>query len=97
MPRIAIIGLGVVGRTLADVLVRKVKGAAVVGFDPAKSAKSGKAKRARTLREALKGASHIFLCVPSHLQGQGIDGPGWTRLAGQIRKFAEKGAILVVK
>jgi UDPglucose 6-dehydrogenase len=46
---------------------------------------------------ALKGADFIFLCVPSHLKGEGVSGSGWKALARQIANYAELAAIVVIK
>ncbi len=98
MPRIAIIGYGVVGRALGGVVAAKVRGAEVVAYDAKATGRSaGKVRVAKTLPGALKGADFIFLCVPSHLKGEGVSGAGWKALAKQIAKHAELAAFVVVK
>ncbi len=98
MPRIAIIGYGVVGRALGEVLAVKVRGAEVQAYDSKVSGRAaGKVRLAKTLPGALKGADFIFLCVPSHLMGEGLAGPGWKTLAGQIAQNAEPASIVVIK
>jgi len=98
MPRIAIIGYGVVGRALGGVVAAKVRGAEVLAYDAKATGRSaGKVRIAKTLPGALKGADLIFLCVPSHLKGEGVSGAGWKALAKQIAKHAELAAFVVVK
>jgi UDP-N-acetyl-D-mannosaminuronate dehydrogenase len=98
MPRIAIIGYGVVGRALGGVVASKVRGAEVVAYDSRATGRSaGKVRLAKTLPVALKGADFIFLCVPSHLKGEGVSGSGWKALARQIANYAELAAIVVIK
>lgn len=98
MPRIAIIGYGVVGQAIGAVLVTKVKNAKVSAFDPQqKSRSAGRVRVASSFRSAVGGADYVFLCVPSHLEGKGIDGEGWKRLAGQVAKHAKANAIVVIK
>jgi UDPglucose 6-dehydrogenase len=98
MPRIAIIGFGVVGRALGGVVAAKIRGAEVVAYDSKATGRSaGKVRLAKTLQGALKGADFIFLCVPSHLDGEGVSGSGWKALAKQIAKNADPAAIIVIK
>ena len=98
MPRIAIIGYGVVGRALGEVLAVKIRGAEVHAYDSKVSGRAaGKVRVAKTLPGALKGADFIFLCVPSHLMGEGLAGSGWKTLAGQIAQNAEPASIVVIK
>jgi len=98
MPRIAIIGYGVVGRALGAVIADKVKNAKVVAYDSAVTGRSvGKVRIAKTMKEAVQGADFLFVCVPSHLGGKGVEGAGWKRLAQQIAKAAEPSAIVVIK
>jgi UDPglucose 6-dehydrogenase len=98
MPRIAIIGYGVVGRALGGVVASKVRGAEIVAYDSKVTGRSaGKVRLAKTLPGALKGADFIFLCVPSHLMGEGLAGPGWKTLAGQIAQNAAPASIVVIK
>ena len=98
MPRIAIIGYGVVGRALGAVMAEKVKGAKFMAYDAAVSGRSGgKVRIAETMKEAVQGADFLFVCVPSHLGGKGVEGAGWKRLAQQIAKAAEPSAIVVIK
>ncbi len=98
MPRIAIIGYGVVGRALGEVLAVKIRGAEVQAYDSKVSGRAaGKVRVAKTLPGALKGADFIFLCVPSHLMGEGLAGTGWKNLAGQIAQNAEPASIVVIK
>ena len=98
MPRIAIIGYGVVGRALGAVIADKVKNAKVVAYDSAVTGRSvGKVRIAKTMKEAVRGASFLFVCVPSHLDGEGLEGAGWKRLARQISKDAAPTAIVVIK
>jgi UDPglucose 6-dehydrogenase len=98
MPRIAIIGYGVVGRALGGAVAAKVRGAEVVAYDAKATGRSaGKVRLAKTLPGALKGADFIFLCVPSHLKGEGASGAGWKALAKQIANYAELAAIVVIK
>ena len=98
MPRIAIIGYGVVGQAVSAVLAAKVKNAKVSAFDPRnKSRSSGRIRIASSIKAVVAEAEYVFLCVPSHLAGKGIDGKGWKLLAGQIVKHARLDAIIVVK
>ena len=98
MPHIALIGYGVVGRALGDVLAARVRGAKVVANDPKlRPGRAGKVRIEKNLPKAVAGADWIFLCVPSHLQGQGVAGPGWRKLAAQLRLHAKAEAILVIK
>jgi len=98
MPRIAIIGYGFVGRALGAIMAEKVKGAKFVAYDAAAADRSvGKVRIAKTMKEAVQGADFLFVCVPSHLGGKGIEGAGWKRLAKQIAKDAEQSAIVVIK
>jgi UDPglucose 6-dehydrogenase len=98
MPRIAIIGYGVVGRALGAVMAEKVKGAKFMAYDSAVTGHSvGKVRIAKTMKEAVQGAGFLFVCVPSHLGGKGVEGAGWKRLAQQIAKAAEPSAIVVIK
>ena len=98
MPRIAIIGYGVVGRALGGVVAAKVRGAEIVAYDSKVTGRStGKIRLAKTLPRALKGADFLFLCVPSHLKGEGVSGAGWKDLAKQIARHAELAAIVVIK
>ena len=98
MPRIAIIGHGVVGQAVGGVLAVKVKGAKVSAFDPQqKSRGTVRVRVALSFKAAVKAADYVFLCVPSHLEGKGIDGKGWKRLAGQVDKHAKANAIVVIK
>jgi glycerol-3-phosphate dehydrogenase len=62
MPRIAIIGYGVVGRALGAVLAAKVRGAEVVAHDPKVRGRFiGKVRVAKAMPNALKGVAFIFL------------------------------------
>ncbi len=98
MPRIAIIGYGVVGRALGEVLAVKIRGAEVQAYDSKVSGRAaGKVRVAKTLPGALKGADFIFLCVPSHLMGEGLAGSGWKTLAEQIAQNAAPASIVVIK
>jgi UDP-glucose 6-dehydrogenase len=98
MPRIAIIGYGVVGRALGEVLAVKIRGAEVHAYDSKVIGRvAGKVRLAKTLPGALKGADFIFLCVPSHLKGEGVSGAGWKALAKQMAKYAKLSAIVVIK
>ena len=98
MPRIAIIGYGVVGRALGAVMAEKVKGAKFMAYDSAATGHSvGKVRIVKTMKEAVQGAGFLFVCVPSHLGGKGVEGAGWKRLAQQIAKAAEPSAIVVIK
>lgn len=98
MPRIAIIGHGVVGHAVGAVLAAKVKGAKVSAFDPQqKSQGVGRVRVASSFMAAVEAADYVFLCVPSHLEGKGIDGKSWKRLAGQVDKHAKANAIVVIK
>ena len=98
MPRIAIIGYGVVGRELGAVMAEKVKGANISAYDPAATGRSvGKVRIAKTIKEAVRAADFLFVCVPSRLDGEGLEGAGWKRLARQIAKDAESSAVVVIK
>ena len=98
MPQIALIGYGVVGRALGDALAAKIRGAKVIAYDIAlRRGQRGKVTLLKSLPSALRGADFVFLCVPSHLQGRGVAGPGWRRLAEQLRLHAPMEAILVIK
>ena len=98
MPRIAIIGYGVVGRALGAVMAEKVKGAKLVAYDAAATGRSvGKVRIAETMKEAVRTADFLFLCVPSHLNGEGLEGAGWKRLARQIAKDTEPSVVVVIK
>jgi UDPglucose 6-dehydrogenase len=100
MSRIAIIGHGVVGQAIGAVLAGKVNGASVAAYDPAKVLKASVRCRVRTapsLSSAVKGAAHIFICVPSHLNGKGLEGAGWMRLAKDLSRYSAPDAIIVIK
>jgi UDPglucose 6-dehydrogenase len=98
MPHIALIGYGVVGRALGEVLAARVRGAKVVANDPKlRPGRAGKVRIEKNLPKAVAGADWIFLCVPSHLQSHGVAGPGWRKLAAQLRLHAKAEAILVIK
>ena len=98
MPRIAIIGHGVVGQAIGAVLAAKVKGARVTAYDPVKVSKPlGRVRRADSLAAAVKGASHIFICVPSYLKGKGIEGSAWRRLAKELARCSALDAVIVIK
>jgi UDPglucose 6-dehydrogenase len=98
MPRVAIIGYGVVGQAVGAVLAAKVKGAKVSAFDPQqKSWGANRVRVASSFRAAVVAADYVFLCVPSHLGGKGVNGKVWERLAGQVDKHAKAGAIVVIK
>ena len=98
MPRIAIIGYGVVGQAIGEVLAAKVKGAHVLAYDPVKASKSpGLIRTTNSLAEAVKGASHIFICVPSYLEGKGIEGSAWRRLAKELDRCSALDAVIVIK
>ena len=98
MPRIAIIGNGVVGQAIGAVLAAKVKGARVTAYDPVKASKPlGRVRRADSLAAAVKGASHIFICVPSYLKGKGIEGSAWRRLAKELDRYSALDAVIVIK
>ena len=98
MPRIAIIGYGVVGQAIGAVLAAKVKEARVIAYDPVKASKSlGRVRRADSLAAAVKGASHIFICVPSYLKGKGIEGSAWRRLAKELDRCSALDAVIVIK
>jgi UDPglucose 6-dehydrogenase len=98
MPRIAIIGYGVVGQAVGAVLAAKVKNAKVSAFDPQQiSWGVGRVCVTSSFKVAVEAADYVFLCVPSHLEGKGIDGKGWKRLAGQVDKHAKANAIVVIK
>jgi UDPglucose 6-dehydrogenase len=98
MPRIAIIGHGVVGQAIGAVLAAKVKGARVTAYDPVRASKPlGRVRRADSLAAAVKGASHIFICVPSYLKGKGIEGSAWRRLAKELDRCSALDAVIVIK
>ena len=98
MPRIAIIGHGAVGRAIGEVLAAKVKGAHLMAYDLVKaSMHSGRVHTAVSLAAALKGASHVFICVPSYLKGKGVEGSAWKRLAEDISSCSKPDAIIVIK
>ena len=98
MPRIAIIGHGVVGQAIGAVLAAKVKAARVTAYDPVKASKPlGRVRRADSLAAAVKGASHIFICVPSYLKGKGIEGSAWRRLAKELARCSDLDAVIVIK
>ena len=98
MPRIAIIGYGVVGQAVGAVLAAKVKGAKVSAFDPQQQSRRARRVRiAPSFQAAVGAADYVFLCVPSHLEGKGVDGKGWKRLAAQIVRHARPDAIIVIK
>ena len=98
MPRIAIIGYGVVGQAIGAVLAAKVEGARVTAYDPVRASKPlGRVRRADSLAAAVKGASHIFICVPSYLKGKGIEGSAWRRLAKELARCSALDAVIVIK
>lgn len=98
MSQIAIIGYGVVGQAIGKVLAAKVKNAKVTVFDSKQRQQGvGRVRIVGSIKEALGKADHIFLCVPSHLEGKGVDGKGWKRLASQVDKHAKANAIVVIK
>ena len=98
MPRIAIIGKGVVGLAIGEVLAGKVNGASVAAYDPAKVLKArSRVRTAPSLSSAVKGAAHIFICVPSHLNGKGLEGAGWMRLAKDLSRYSAPDAVIVIK
>ena len=98
MPRIAIIGYGVVGQAIGEVLAAKVKGAHVLAYDPVKASRSlGRIRTTNSLAEAVKGASHIFICVPSYLKGKGVEGSAWSRLAKKLASCSALDAVIVIK
>ncbi len=98
MPQIAIIGHGVVGQAIGAVLAAKVKGARVTAYDPVKVSKPlGRVRSADSLAAAVKGASHIFICVPSYLKGKGIEGSAWRRLAKELERCSALDAVIVIK
>ncbi len=98
MPRIAIIGHGVVGQAIGAVLAAKVKEARVIAYDPVKASKPlGRVRSADSLAAAVKGASHIFICVPSYLKGKGIEGSAWRRLAKELARCSALDAVIVIK
>ncbi len=98
MPRIAIIGHGVVGQAVGAVLAAKVKAAKVSAFDSRQQPRiAGRVRVASSFQEAVETADYVFLCVPSHLERKGIDGKGWKRLAAQIFRHARPDAIIVIK
>ena len=98
MPQIAIIGNGVVGQAIGAVLAAKVKGARVTAYDPVKASKPlGRVRTADSLAAAVKGASHIFICVPSYLKGKGIEGSAWRRLAKELARCSALDAVIVIK
>lgn len=98
MPQIAIIGHGVVGQAIGEVLAVKVKGARVMAYDPVKASKSlSRVRVADSLDAAIQGASHIFICVPSYLKGKGIEGSAWRRLAKELARLSVSDAVIVIK
>ena len=98
MPRIAIIGYGVVGQAVGAVLAAKVKDAKVSVFDSQqKSQAIGRVRVISSFKAAVEEADYVFLCVPSHLEGKGIEGKGWKRLAALITKQAKPDAVVVIK
>ncbi len=98
MPRIAIIGYGVVGQAVGAVLAAKVKNAKVSAFDSQRRSRSaGRVRVPLSFQAAVVAADYVFLCVPSQLEGQGMGGKGWKRLAAQIVKYARQDAIIVIK
>ena len=98
MTQIAIIGHGVVGQAIGAVLAAKVKAARVTAYDPVKASKPlGRVRRADSLAAAVKGASHIFICVPSYLKGKGIEGSAWRRLAKELDRCSALDAVIVIK
>lgn len=98
MPQLAIIGYGIVGQAVGAVLAAKVKDAKVSAFDPGQQPTSaGRVRVASSFKAAVEESGFVFLCVPSHLEGKGIDGKGWKRLAAQIAKHAKPDAIIVIK
>ncbi len=98
MPRIAIIGHGVVGQAVGEVLADKIKGVCVTAYDRVKAPKSlGRVRLADSLAAAVKGASHIFICVPSYLNGKGVEGSAWRRLAKALARCSALDAIIVIK
>jgi UDPglucose 6-dehydrogenase len=97
MPRIAIIGHGVVGQAVGAILAAKVKNAKVSAFDPQQKSRGVRVRVTSSFKVAVEESDFVFLCVPSHLEGKGIDGKGWKRLAGQVDKHAKADAIVVIK
>ena len=98
MPRIAIIGYGVVGQAVGAVLAAKVKNAKVSAFDPQQKSRGvGRVRVTSSFKAAVEESGFVFLCVPSHLQGEGIEGKGWKRLAAQIAKYAKPDGVVVIK
>jgi len=98
MSRIAIIGHGVVGQAIGAVLAAKVKGARVTAYDPVKVSKPlSHVQAADSLAAAVKGASHIFICVPSYLKGKGVEGSSWRRLAKELARCSARDAVIVIK
>ena len=98
MPRIAIIGKGVVGLAIGEVLAGKVNGASVAAYDPAKVLKArSRVRTAPSLSSAVKGAAHIFICVPSQFKGKGLEGAGWKRLAKDLSRHSAPDAVIVIK
>ena len=79
-------------------LAAKVKGARVTAYDPVKASKLlGRVRSADSLAAAVKGASHIFICVPSYLKGKGIEGSAWRRLAKELARCSASDAVIVIK
>lgn len=79
-------------------MAAKVKGAKVSAFDPQpKSRSAGRVRVAPSFRAAVGAADFVFLCVPSRLDGQGMGGKGWKRLAAQIVRHTRPDAIIVIK
>ena len=98
MSRIAIIGYGVVGQAVGAVLAAKVKNAKVSAFDPQQKSRGvGRVRVTSSFKAAVEESGFVFLCVPSHLQGKGIEGKAWKRLEAQIAKHTSPGAVVVVK
>ena len=98
MPRIAIIGHGVVGQAIGAVLAAKVKESRVIAFDPVKASKPlGRVRSTDSLAAAVKGASHVLICVPSYLKGKGIEGSAWRRLAKELAHCSALDAVIVIK
>jgi UDPglucose 6-dehydrogenase len=45
----------------------------------------------------VKGAAHIFICVPSQFKGKGLEGAGWKRLAKDLSRHSAPDAVIVIK
>ena len=98
MPRIAIIGKGVVGLAIGEVLAGKVNGASVAAYDPTKVLKlRSRVRTAPSLSSAVKDAAHIFICVPSQFKGKGLEGADWKRLAKDLSRHSAHDAVIVIK